>query len=107
MKAKIEGKSVDTLNKAIKGLEDELGRSSTEHARDIKRIDELELGQSVLRKRITTLEIGKSNNDIAFASLSFCEFYRKTNKCPIINKKKDLENGNKKIVCSKSSSKKA
>lgn len=90
--AKTESQSVDTLSKVVDGLKKELERKDNQSYEDKKRIDSLEEGQTSLRRRISILEIGKIDNDAAFAASSLCVFFAKNKKCPIISKKKELEN---------------
>ena len=90
--AKTESQSVDTLSKVVDGLKKELERKGNQSYEDKKRIDSLEEGQTSLRRRISILEIGKIDNDTAFAASSLCVFFAKNKECPIISKKKELEN---------------
>ena len=89
--AKTESQSVDTVSKVVDGLKKELERKDNQSYEDKKRIDNLEEGQTSLRRRISILEISKIDNDTAFAASSLCSFFIKNGVCTIINKKKELE----------------
>ena len=82
---KIENDSVDTLSKVVEGLKGELERKD-------EQIVELKEGQRDLRNRLTNLERKDGNNDIALASVTICDYYRKHNSCPILDKRKELTN---------------
>ena len=82
--AKTESQSVDTLRKVVDSLREEIKRGERQKMGYESRIEKLEL-------RVEYLEIGKNDNDTAFAASSLCSFFIKNGVCTIINKKKELE----------------
>ena len=86
--AKTESQSVDTLRKVVDSLREEIKRGERQKMGYESRIEKLEL-------RVEYLEIGKNDNDTAFAASSLCSFFIKNGVCTIINKKKELENRKK------------
>lgn len=82
--AKTESQSVDTLRNVVDSLREEIKRGERQKMGYESRIEKLEL-------RVEYLEIGKNDNDTAFAASSLCSFFIKNGVCTIINKKKELE----------------
>ena len=86
IQTKIESDSVTTLKNVVDGLKEELSRKE-------KQIVELKEGQKDLMNRVVNLERKDANNSIAFSSVSLCSYYNEHKFCPILNKRKELENG--------------
>lgn len=82
--AKTESQSVDTLRKVVDSLREEIKRGERQKMGYESRIEKLEL-------KMKYLEIGKNDNNTAFAASSLCSFFIKNGVCTIINKKKELE----------------
>lgn len=91
IKANTENTNIDTLSDVVKGLQDELKRKNEQEQTDKHRIDDLERRQDKMQGRIDVLEKEISNNNIAFAAITSCSWYKRGGRCPIINKKNEMK----------------
>lgn len=91
IRTKTENNNVDTLSKVVKDLQEELNRKNSQEQVDKNRIDTLEKRQDIMQNRITHLEREISNNNIAFAAITSCSWYKRGGRCPIINKKNEMK----------------
>jgi len=92
IKADTESESVETLTHVVKGLRGEIASKDTREENDRKRISALEDKTDRLAEEIHILKKVRMNNEIAFASVAYCEL-RDT--CPIIKRKNELDLLNK------------
>jgi len=97
LKVKIKNNEIDALSKIVHELKDEIRRKDQERADYLKenqeikeRISAIESDNSFMKKRIAKLETSDMNNEVAFAAISLCD--HPINKCPILAKRKELNN---------------